>query len=99
MTMRCAAQARPARGRTAATFVLMRSRAERSALRPDLGRHQSLGPGSVAHQHKLARAQFRHTEPAQRFHMHENVGGSLPARQETEAAKPIEPFDLCSLET
>src|SRR5690242_10521286 len=79
--------------------LLMRCGTERAALGPDFGGHQPLGAGSIAHQDELARAQFGHPVTAQGFHMYENIGRPLPARQEAEAAKPIEPFDLCSFET
>src|SRR5215470_19101128 len=93
-----APQCAAAPSRKGVSLTLVRCWAERSALRPDLGGHQSLRARSVAHQHELAGAQFRHAEAPQGFHVDENVGRPLPARQEAEAAKPIEPFDLCSFE-
>ena len=85
--------------RKRAASPLVRGRAERAALGADLGRHQPLGAGSEAHQHELAGPQFGQAEAAQRFHMHENIRRPLAAREEAEAAKPIEPFDLCPFET
>src|SRR4029453_4269869 len=76
----------------------VRRRAGRRAFRAHLGRHQSLWPGSKAHENVLARPQFSQAEAAQRLHMNENVGGALAAGQEAEAPQPIEPLDLRSFE-
>src|SRR5262249_41764079 len=39
------------------------------------------------------------SKPAQGLHVDENVGRPLPARQEAETAKPVEPFHLRPFET
>src|SRR5579862_5074933 len=77
---------------------LVGRRTHRPAFGPDLGRHQALGTGAVAHEDELARPQFGQTETPERLHMHENVRRAVAARDETETAKPIEPFDLCPFE-
>lgn len=53
------------------------------------GRFESLRTGSVTDQ--LPLAQLGHAEAPQRLHVHENARRPLSARQEAEAAKPIEP--------
>jgi|HubBroStandDraft_3_1064219.scaffolds.fasta_scaffold762285_1 hypothetical protein len=73
--------------------------AKRPAFGADFSRHQAVGAGSEAHQHKLTGLQVRHTEPTQGFHVYKNVCRSLAAREKPKSAKPIEPFDLSPLET
>src|SRR5271170_581465 len=73
--------------------------AKRPAFGADFTRHQAVGAGSEAHQHKLTGLQVRHTEPTQGFHVYENVCRSLAAREKPKSAKPVEPFDLGPLET
>ena len=63
-----------------------------------LGGHQSLRPGSKAHQHVLPRPQLGQPEAAQRLHVDENIGRALAAREEAETAQPIEPLHLRPLE-
>ena len=65
----------------------MRRRPVRNALRANLGGHQPLGTRPVTHQHELPRPQLGDAEPAQRFHVHEDVGRPLAAGQKTEAAQ------------
>src|ERR1700683_4411826 len=78
---------------------LMQDGVKRLALGGNFTRHQAVGAGSEAHQHKLTGLQFRHAEPTQGFHVYENVCRSNTAREKSKSAKPIEPFDLRAFET
>src|SRR4029077_11610553 len=78
---------------------LVRRRTERTALGTHLGGHQALRSGSEADQNELSGAQFGDSEPAQGLHMDKDVGRPLPARQEAETAKSVEPFHLRPFET
>ena len=72
--------------------------AVRAAVGAHFGRHQALRAGPEAHQHGLAGPQLGEAEAAQRLHVHEDVRRALAARQEAEAAQPVEPFHHGPLE-
>src|SRR5579883_736228 len=60
-------------------------------------RHQALRTAAEADEQAIARLQFGDPVTAQRLHMDENVLGAFAARQEAEAAHPVEPFDDADL--
>src|SRR5216684_1405571 len=73
-------------GRVEGLASLVRRQPRRAVLRLDFGSHHALGTGSEPHQHELAGAQLGHPEPAQGFHMHEDVRRPLAAGQEAKSA-------------
>src|SRR5665213_312669 len=77
---------------------LVRGEAQRAAVRAYLSRHQALRPWPETDQHGLARAQLGEAVTAQRFHVHENVGRAVAAGEKSEAAQPVEPLDLGTLQ-
>ena len=72
----------------------MRRRNDGAAFGVHLSCHQALRAWSEADQHKLPGTQFGKAEPPQRFHMHENIGRAVTAREEAEPAQPVEPLYL-----
>jgi len=78
--------ARDGRNITVDRLGSVRAGADRDAFRPDLGRHQALGPGAEPDEHELARTQLGQSVPAQDLHVHEDVRRALAAGEETEAA-------------
>ena len=77
----------------------MRGGPGRTAVGSHFRGHQPLRSRTVAHQHRLSWPQLGEAEPAQRLHVHEDVGRAFAARQETKAAQAIEPFHLRALES
>src|SRR5690606_37063669 len=67
--------------------VSVRRRNVSAAVGADLGGHQALRAGAVAHEHELPRAQLREAVAAQGFHVHEDVRRALAAREVAETAK------------
>src|SRR5271167_1933072 len=76
------------------TAGLVRGKPGRTGLGLDLSRHHAFGTRPEPDQDILPGAQFRHAIPPQRFHVDKDIGRPLPAGQEAEPAKPVEPFYL-----
>src|SRR5262249_18747173 len=91
-----AAQAQPAIEKSER---LMGGESERSAVRPNLSRHQAFRPWPKPNKHRLARAQFSDTVAAQGLHVHEYIRCAFASGQKPETAQAVEPFDLGALET
>ena len=62
----------------------MGRQSQRSAVWPDLGRHQTFWSRPKSDQHCLTRAEFRDAVAAQRFHVDENIGSSFASGEEAE---------------
>ena len=56
-----------------------------SAVRPDLGRHQTFWSRSKSDQHGLTRAEFRDAVAAQSFHVYENIRSSVATGEEAKS--------------
>lgn len=66
---------------------------ERPHIRVDFRRHQPLVATTITHQDDLAGPEFRNTVAAKRFHVHEDILGTLAAAEETETLGAVEPLD------
>ena len=61
--------------------------------RTHLDSHQPLRTVAKTHQKTFAWLHFANSVMTERFHMNENVAGSIPAGEKAESAGPVEPFD------
>src|SRR5262245_13355496 len=99
MQVKCTTRGRPwatprTNGRTPRrTCRSMRcGEAGRHSVGPQLGGHAAFDTHPPAYLNHLLGPQLGEAEAPQRLHVHEDVGRSVPARQEAEAAHAVEPF-------
>jgi hypothetical protein len=66
-------------------------------VRLEFSGHETFGSVTIANQYPLARSQLCKTEPAQGFHMYEDVLSASTSSQKSVTSDLIKPFDFSGL--